>query len=62
MKRKTTIFACLLLSLALFLPAAVSAKKTPAAKKKASPVVSKAKLQGKPSPRSSSSGSAMPWA
>lgn len=45
MKRQTTIFACLLLSLALSLPAAGSAKKTPAAKRKASPVASKAKRQ-----------------
>jgi len=42
MKRQTTIFACLLLSLALALPAAGSAKKTPAAKKKASQAASKA--------------------
>jgi len=43
MKRQTTIFACLLLSLALFLPAAGSTKKIPSAKKKVNPVISKTK-------------------
>lgn len=45
MKRQTSIFACLLLSLVLSLPAAGRAKKTTPAKKKASPSISKAKQQ-----------------
>ncbi|MCU0237066.1 MAG: outer membrane beta-barrel protein [Acidobacteria bacterium] len=45
MKRKTPIFACLILALALALPAAGSSKKTPAAKKKVSPAAARAKQQ-----------------
>jgi opacity protein-like surface antigen len=45
MKRKTSFFAFLVLSLALILPAAVNAKKAPVTKKKPIPVSSKAKLQ-----------------
>jgi opacity protein-like surface antigen len=43
MTKKTTIVAGLVLSLALCLPAVTAGKKTPAAKKKATPIVSKTK-------------------
>lgn len=45
MKRKTSISACVILALALFLPAAAAAKKAPATKRKGSPAVSETKQQ-----------------
>jgi len=45
MKKTTTIFACLILALALALPAAGSSNKKPAAKKKVSPAAARARQQ-----------------